>query len=161
MGETKSLEWGGFILFFLIFALVFGGGGLFNWGNRGYNDYNGCNRVSNCEVEKSGIVNTARTNYLIEQSSEQNILATMADGDKTRAKIDFYAYQDLRDKLTERDALIAQLRSEAFATAKFNALDNKIETVLCQMPRLAPLYAQGVSCGGYPYPGTTKCTGLV
>lgn len=26
MGETKTTEWGGFILFFLIFALVFGGG---------------------------------------------------------------------------------------------------------------------------------------
>lgn len=159
MGETKPMEWGGFILFFLIFALVFGGGGLFNFGNRNYGDC-GCNRVSNCEVEKSALINSARTNYLIERAGQDNVLATMTDGDKTRAKIDFYHYENLKDKLTEKDAIIAQLRSEAFATAKFNALDNKIETVLCQMPRLAPLYAQGVSGCGYPYPGS-KCGGLV
>lgn len=158
MGETKPMEWGGFILFFLIFALVFGGGGLFNFGNRNYGDC-GCNRVSNCEVEKSALINSARTNYLIEKAGQDGILATMADGDKTRAKIDFYAYQDLRDKLTERDALIAQLRSEAFTTAKFNSLESKIAELSCQMPKRPPFYSCGYVPDGYKIP--QNCGGLV
>lgn len=157
MGETKTTEWGGFILFFLIFALVFGGGrSLFGGGAA-----NGCNVVSNCEIEKSVIEEAAR-NYVITTQSASNTQALVqAEGNNTRQylgnKIDFYEYQNLRDKIAERDALIAQLKSEAFASAKFNALEAQIAAMSCELskkPNTVPVYASGVTACGQPVPNS-------
>ena len=84
MEESKSgMTWLG-VLFFVVILLVLLGGGLGQcgggfWGGRGncggYAPEGGCNRVSNCEVEKREIIDSARTQYLTEQQGETTRLA--------------------------------------------------------------------------------------
>lgn len=71
MEESRSgMTWIGVLFVILVIWAIFGGGFGNGWGNRS-GDYaaGGCNRVSNCEVEKNEIIDSARTQYLIEQQS--------------------------------------------------------------------------------------------
>ena len=77
MEESRSgMTWLG-VLFFVVILLVLLGGGLNGcggglWGNRGNCvPEGGCSRVSNCEVEKREIIDSARTQYLTEQQGEE------------------------------------------------------------------------------------------
>lgn len=77
MEESRSgMTWLG-VLFFVVILLVLLGGGLGGcgnglWGNRGNCvPEGGCSRVSNCEVEKREIIDSARTQYLTEQQGEE------------------------------------------------------------------------------------------
>lgn len=77
MEESRSgMTWLG-VLFFVVILLVLLGGGLGGcggslWGNRGSCvPEGGCSRVSNCEVEKREIIDSARTQYLTEQQGEE------------------------------------------------------------------------------------------
>ncbi len=79
--ESRSgMTWLG-VLFFVVILLVLLGGGLGGcgnglWGNRGNCvPEGGCSRVSNCEVEKREIIDSARTQYLTEQQGETTRLA--------------------------------------------------------------------------------------
>ena len=81
MEESRSgMTWLG-VLFFVVILLVLLGGGLGGcgngfWGNRGNCvPEGGCSRVSNCEVEKREIIDSARTQYLTEQQGETTRLA--------------------------------------------------------------------------------------
>lgn len=76
MDDSKTgMSWIGVLFIILVIWAVFGGGfgngcgnGLF--GNRGgCLPEGGCDRVSNCEIEKNEIIDSARTQYLIEQQS--------------------------------------------------------------------------------------------
>ena len=62
MEESKSgMSWIGVLFVILVIWAIFGGGFGNGWGNRGSCAYDGCNRVSNCEVEKREIIDSART----------------------------------------------------------------------------------------------------
>ena len=77
MEESKSgMSWIGVLFVILVIWAIFGGGFGNGWGNRGSCAYDGgCNRVSNCEVEKREIIDSARTQYLTEQQGETTRLA--------------------------------------------------------------------------------------
>lgn len=73
MEESKSgMTWIGVLFVILVIWAIFGGfgngfGG--GWGNRNAcGPEGGCSRVSNCEVEKNEIIDSARTQFLIEQN---------------------------------------------------------------------------------------------
>ena len=92
MEDKSGMGWAGLLLFFVVIWILFGsmaGNGL-GWGNR--NNWGGCDRVSNCEVEKQGIIDSAKTQYLIETTGRQT-------QEYLGNKIDFYEYQNLRDQL--------------------------------------------------------------
>ena len=94
------MNWGFIILIFLFF-MIFGGwgnGGLF--GGRG-GECAGCGVVSNCQVEKQQIIDTARTQYMIENTAKQTQEQAMALANALGTKIDFYEYQNLRDQLAQ------------------------------------------------------------
>lgn len=139
----------GLVIFLLILFGIFGfGRGFGGFGNAyGYGapatGVYGCNATTNCQVEKQGLMNTARTQYLIQETAEQGILATMADGDKTRAKIDFYAYQDLRDQLALERNKNMVLENKLYSDNKFNALQAQIEALSCSVAKRPPFYAAG------------------
>lgn len=96
----EKMNWGFIILIFLFF-MIFGGwgnGGLF--GGRG-GECAGCSVVSNCQVEKQQIIDTARTQYMIENTAKQTQEQAMALANALGTKIDFYEYQNLRDQLAQ------------------------------------------------------------
>ena len=72
--RSTGMSWIAVLFVIIVVVAIFGGnlGGGWGW-NRSGNPYpaqeGGCNRVSNCQVEKQGIVDAARTQYLIEQQS--------------------------------------------------------------------------------------------
>ena len=105
--DEKSTNWGFLILIFLFFIVFFGGGNLGGvFGGRG-NCMGGCNVVSNCEIEKQGIIDSARTQYLIEQTSRTTQEMTLAGINALGTKVDYYEYQNLRDQLAAERAKTA------------------------------------------------------
>ena len=73
MEDSKSgMSWIGVLFVILVIWAILGGGfgNGFGWGSRGgCVPEGGCNRVSNCEVEKREIIDSARTQYLTEQQA--------------------------------------------------------------------------------------------
>lgn len=127
----------GFIIFFILLFWVFGGGNVFGGcGNRGWGRT--CDDVSNCQVEKQTIINTAETNFLIEKRTAE------VEG-ALGAKIDFYAYQDLRDRLAEAQRQNLMLENKLYSDAQFNALNSKLDGIACRQLK-APEF---LPYGGY------------
>ena len=67
--------WGIAIFLIILFAAFLGNRG--GWNNNGAAPAYGCNAVSNCQVEKQGIIDSARTQYLIETTARQTQEQTM------------------------------------------------------------------------------------
>lgn len=127
MDETKSgMGWVGVLFVILVIWAIFGGGFGGGW-NRGCND-GGCNRVSNCEVEKQGIIDSAKTQYLIETSSRQT-------QEYLGNKIDFYEYQSLRDQLSAERNKNMMLENRIYSDGQFNALSRQLEQCCCANER--------------------------
>ena len=158
MEETKTgIGWIGLVIIFVLLFAVFGGGfggfGAFGrregWcgGDCGYGtNYGFQNYKATCDAEKTEIINTARTQYLTEQQGALTRTAITADGEATRAKIDFYAYQDLRDKLSEAQRANMMLQNQLYSDAKFNALQTQLSSIQCNMLRRPDVTGIGVSC---------------
>lgn len=153
-----KMNWGFIILIFLFF-MIFGGwgnGGLF--GGRGGCE-NGCGVVSNCQVEKQEIIDTARTQYMIENTAKQTQEQAMAGFAALGTKIDFYEYQNLRDQLAQERTKNVVLENRVYSDAKFNTLERQNEAMFgilkseiaelsCNVPKRPPYFAQGyVACG--------------
>lgn len=161
--ESKSgMGWIGVLFVILVVWLLFGGGlggGCGNgWGNRA----SGCDRVSNCEVEKQEIIDSARTQYMVETTAKntQDYLGT---------KIDFYEYQNLRDALAaERNKNMA-LENRIYSDAQFTALSRQMEScccgferrldgIECRMLTKPALYGLASTCSGQIIPPITTTT---
>lgn len=154
--ETSSgIGWWGIVIVIFLLFIVCGngfGGGLWGRGNCGGfgfpfggsigEGFGFQNYKATCDAEKAEIVNSATTQYKVEQQGAATREAIAADGSATRAKIDFYAYQDLRDKLAESQRQNMMLQNQIYSDAKFNALSQQLERMDYQMikqPRLAGL----------------------
>ncbi|MEG0151652.1 MAG: hypothetical protein RR744_00535 [Cellulosilyticaceae bacterium] len=155
MGTGAGGLWG-IVIFFILLFFIFDRKGLGADGATVIAD-NGCSKVSNCEVEKQTIINTATTQFLIEQKANQQTLLALEqanktnmtvieDGNKTREKIDFYAYEGLKDQLAQSRAENIALRGQVYSDSKFNALEMQLAGISCNMPTRPPFY----SAGGLP-----------
>jgi len=78
--------------------------------------------------------------------------ATHCEGEKTRALIEQNYIQDLRDTISEKNAMIQTMKSEAFTSAQIGLVNNKIEKVdemlerlSCELPKRQPVYAECVT----------------
>lgn len=152
--ESKSgMGWIGVLFVILVVWLLFGGGlggGCGNgWGNR-----NGCDRVSNCEVERQGIIDAAKTQYMIENTARntQEYLGT---------KIDFYEYQNLRDALSAERNKNMVLENRIYSDAQFTALSRQLESCCCGFERRL----DGIECRMLTKPNlfgiASTCTGQI
>lgn len=167
MGTGTGL-WG-IVIFFILLFFIFDRKGLGVDGATVIAD-NGCSKVSNCEVEKQTIVNTATTQFLIEQKANQQTMLSLdlanktnmtivEDGMKTREKIDFYAYEGLKDQLAQSRAENIALRGQIYSDAKFNALEAQLASISCNMPQRPPFYsAGGLPCASVYPTGCGKAT---
>lgn len=128
-------NWGLVVFLLLIFWFGFGNNGF----GRGYNDGgHTCGCVSNCEVEKQGLLNT---NEILKGQR------------LTNEKIDFYGYQDVRDKLaeTQRELIVAQERN--YSDNKFHALEMQLADIKCHQLRPPEFLPYGgyvaATCGNF------------
>lgn len=160
--ETSTMGVGGFAfiaLFLLILFALFNQNGL--WGNRGgaflageafAGGYGwtgaGDIRAAVCNSEKQSIIDSARTNYNVE--AQANSVKEYLGN-----KIDFYAIQDLRDKLSDEKAKNLYLQGQLDNNARFYALDAKLNDISCNMCRKPQIYSQGFTCDGTKIPTTT------
>lgn len=131
MDKTESgMGWAGLLLFFVVIWILFGSmfNGGFGGGNRcgGNGCGNGC--ITNCEVEKQEIIDSARTQYLVETTAQQtqNVLGT---------KIDFYEYNNLRDALNQERTKNVVLENKLYTGEQFNALSRQVEDCCCNFQR--------------------------
>lgn len=135
MGDTMSgMGWFPILFVIIVIWAIFGGGFGFNQ-NRGWNADNGCGRVSNCEVERQGIIDAAKTQYMVETTARntQEYLGT---------KIDFYAYQELRDQLAQERNRNMVLENRVYSDAMFTGLSKQISDCCCEFNRRL----DGVEC---------------
>ena len=105
----------------------------FGWNRGGCGNNNNCNAVSNCQVEKQEIIDAARTQYMIENTSRITQEQTAAGLTALGNKIDYYAYQDLRDQLAQERTKNVVLENRVYSDTQFNALRAQIEAIGCSM----------------------------
>lgn len=133
--ESKSgMSWLGVLFVILVVWAIFGGG-FGNWGNRGYNADNGCNRVSNCQVERQEIIDSARTQYLIEQqgATTRNAVRDTQDAlaEQLRRQYDANQAEKIFDLKMENQSL----KSERFSQGLIGGLEKQISDMYCAMGR--------------------------
>lgn len=156
----KETSWGfggiGFLaIFFLIIIAFFGRGNNAwgNWGNGACGD--GCvggmgygfqNFKATCDAEKTEIINTASTQYKVEQQAAATRELVQATANQTQAKIDFYAYQDLRDKLSESQRENMMLQNKLFVKDELAPIAAQLSNIQCQMLRRPDVTGIGAVC---------------
>ena len=145
--DKENFSWGGIGFLALFFLLIIGfwnrGGVGFGYGNScGYGiPYDGFgpagygfqNYRATVDAEKAEIINTANTQYKVEQQAAATRELVQSTANTTQAKIDFYAYQDLRDKLSERDMTIAKLENQLFVKDQLAPITASISDIRCNM----------------------------
>lgn len=156
MDETKtySTSWGWLLILIFLFFFAFGGGLNRGWGNQGGYGYGygygtgegGCGRTSNCEVERRSLITAADTNYRIIEQAQATRETVQASAATTNAKIDFYEYQNLRDRLSEEQRKNMMLQNQLYSDAKFNELQAQLSSISCNMLRRPDVTGVGVSC---------------
>lgn len=136
--EEKGFSLIGIVIVLLLLFGLFGfGRGIGGYGGNAYGmPAYGCTATTNCQVEKQGIIDSARNGFLILDSARktQELLGN---------KIDFYEWQKSQRELAEKDNEINRLKNELLLTNKFNVLDAKIEALSCSIPKRPPFYAAG------------------
>lgn len=155
--STNGIGLFGYIILFVIIVWVFGGA--FGGNGFGFNRDYGYGPVglpaevfgfqnykATCDAEKTEIINTAKTQYLIEQKSAENNAVTTAQANMLAAKMDYYAYQDLRDKVSERDRTIAQLQNEIFVKDQIAPVTAQLADIRCNMLVRPNVTGVGVAC---------------
>lgn len=139
----------GFLIVLILFIyMIFGGGfggfgGCGGFGRGGYG-FGGC--TSNCEVERREIIDSARTQYLVEQKARDTQEQTMVGLAALGNKIDFYEYQDLRDQLAQERAKNMALEARVYSDAKFGALEAQIAAMNCKMLKTPEVTGIGAVC---------------
>lgn len=162
--DKESYSWGGIgflALFFLIVMAFLGRGcnGFGGWGNNygcghngvfGYDNgpigYGFQNFRATCDSEKAEIINSARTQYLVEQqaAATRDVVTTTANA--TQTKIDYYAYQDLRDKLSEAQRENMMLQNKLFVKDQLEPVNATLASIQCNMLRRPDVTGIGAVC---------------
>lgn len=157
MDETKGIGLFGYIILFVIIVWVFGGafgGNGFGWGNRacagsvecGYGGLGFQNYKAICDAEKANITQTATTQFLIEQQSAANRELIAAQTNAINTKIDYYGYQNERDKNADLSRENMELRNQLFMKDQLAPITATLASIQCNMLRRPDVTGIGVSC---------------
>lgn len=148
MEESKSgMGWIGVLFVILVIWAVFGGfgNGFGNgWGNRGGYEMpifanggrdGGCDRVSNCEIERREIIDSATTQYQIEQQGAATRTA-VAEGVAAITDQNNRIYiQGLNEKIYDLKMENQTLKGQIYSDAKFAALTSQLSECCCGFNR--------------------------
>jgi hypothetical protein len=151
MEETRSgMSWIGVLFVILVICAIFagfGGNGFGGgWGNRqggvpvvvaegGYYGNGGCNRVSNCEIEKQEIIDSATTQYKIEQQGSQTRAEVAAVGKSIEDQNTRFYIQNLNEKMFDLKMENQRLQGQIYSDAKFGELTTQLSSCCCEMNR--------------------------
>lgn len=102
--------------------------------------------ATNHEVERRSLVTAADTNYRIIDQANATRATVEATARATQDKIDFYAYQDLRDKLSESQRENMMLQNKLYSDAKFNVIEGQLASIACKMAKTPEVYAVSAAC---------------
>lgn len=98
-----------------------------------------CGATSNCQVEKSGIINSASTQYLVQEKGFQNTIETMRSTSEILANGNFWGIQQLNQRFEDErfrnQQLLTEnalLKQQMFNDSKFNELSNQISACCCE-----------------------------
>lgn len=139
--RSTGMSWIAVLFVIIVIFAIFGGGFGGNWGwNRGCNPYpaqenGGCNRVSNCQVEKQGIVDAARTQYLIEQQSNATRMAINASTEAITSQASHIYEQRLQETIFDLKMENQGLKNGIFTKEQTDALAAKISDCCCGFNR--------------------------
>lgn len=146
----------GIVIFLIILFAVFWGGGF--GGNRGFanpygfgdgvgpNGFGFQNYKATCDAEKAEIINTARTQYLVEQQANATQALVTAATNATNTKIDFYGYQNERDKNAELQRENMELRNQLFVKEQLAPITTQLNNIQCNMLVRPNVTGVGVAC---------------
>ena len=153
MDETKGIGLFGYIILFVIIVWVFGGafgGNGFGWGNRACGADFGCGNYSTLkevfEGQKANIAQTATTQFLIEQQSAANRELIAAQTNAINTKIDYYGYQNERDKNADLSRENMELRNQLFMKDQLAPITATLASIQCNMLRRPDITGVGVAC---------------
>jgi hypothetical protein len=153
MDETKGIGLFGYIILFVIIVWVFGGafgGNGFGFGNRAYGADCACGNYSTLkevfEGQKANIAQTATTQFLIEQQSAANRELIAAQTNAINTKIDYYGYQNERDKNADLSRENMELRNQLFMKDQLAPITATLASIQCNMLRRPDVTGVGVAC---------------
>lgn len=139
MDESKTgMNWIVVLFVVVILYLIFGGGlGFGNGcGNRaGWNNDCGCTRVSNCEIEKQEIIDSARTQYMIEQQGATTRAAAQAGFEALSAQNSRIYEQGLQEALFDAKMKIQQLEGNIFTKEQTDGIAKALSDCCCGINR--------------------------
>ena len=137
MEESKTgMSWIGVLFVILVIWAIFGGGFGNGWGNRGNCAYDGgCNRVSNCEVEKREIIDSARTQYLTEQQGETTRLAIRDSRDAVMGQASRIYEAQQAEKIFDLKMENMSLKSNFYTKELVGGLSQQLERCCCEFNR--------------------------
>ena len=92
------------------------------------------------------MITAAETNYRIIDQANATRATVESTAQATQTKIDFYAYQDLRDKLAESQRQNMMLQNQLYSDAKFNALQTQLASIQCNMLKRPDVTGIGAVC---------------
>lgn len=157
--DKESYSWGGIgflaLFFLIIIAFWSRGGNGFGWNNGGFNGYvpygghhpnTFDNYRATCDAEKTEIINTATTQYKTIEQAQLTRDAIQATASATQAKIDFYGYQDLRDKLAESQRENMMLQNQLFVKDQLAPITAQLSSIQCNMLRKPDVTGVGAVC---------------
>lgn len=177
MEETKSgIGVMGVLFVILVIWAIFGGGfgngcgNGFGFGNRcnnaPYVPYwpdGGCNRVSNCEIEKSEIIDSVRTQFLIEQNGAATRTAIRDSRDDVTGQASRIYEQWLQETIFDLKMENQGLKGQLYSDAKFGAIEKQLSScccdfarrldgIECEMLKRPQLTGVGITCNGHLVP---------
>ena len=137
MEKTESgMSWVGVLFVILVIWAIFGGGFGTGWGNRnGCATEGGCTRVSNCQVEKQGIIDSAKTQYLIEQQGAATRAEVVAAKDTITDQANRIYIQGLQTDMFDLKMENQALKGQIYNDAKFTALSQQLSDCCCAFNR--------------------------
>ena len=161
--NVKTMDWG-WVIFLILILWFFVGGNGFGFGgfNRGGGypagfvigdllgqslgrlDY--CHGASNCEVERRSIIDTARTQYLIEQKAAETNAIVNATANATQTKIDFYQYEAQKEKVADLKMENIYLKGQLADTERFNVVNSRLDSIECNMAKAPKTYPYSYMC---------------
>lgn len=152
MNETMSgMGWFPILFVIIVIWAIFGGGFSFNQGRCGIPEC-GCGRVSNCEVEKQEIIDSAKTQYMIGEQGAATRAANQAGVEAVMAQNNRIYEQKLQETIFDLKLENHALKSNIFTKEQTDDISRRLDGIECRMLTKPQLSGVAATCGGQLVP---------